>query len=393
LVAQGLKKAGIRYSIFEATATDRYKGRDWGVMVHWALPLLEDCLPKELVDELPRVQVDQFYEAKDFDYMPMLNSSNGELLAKIPYPRSRRFSRQRLREICGRGIDIQYEKRCSGISFGEENGVTVSFEDGTTVSGTAVAGCDGAKSFVREVLFGKEVAAAKLSGIIIRTGLSTFSPDVAKSLREIHPILVLGPNPNGRLYHVAIIEVPKEQDPSTWKFQVGFTEKAHSSDVGATDADRLVSYKHGAEQLVDPFGLAIRNIPDDAKFLIANILYWETIPWDNHGGRVMLVGDSAHPIPLQRGQGCNQSIVDCGRYVSAITKAFAAHDVPESAEGESMASLMAMLMEDIVKRGADEVVLSYQNGLMVHSWDTLMASPLMKKGAAAQNMPELENSK
>lgn len=40
--------------------------------------------------------------------------------------------------------------------------------------------------------------------------------------------------------------------------------------------------------------------------------------WDNHGGRVTIAGDAAHPMAPFRGQGLNNALEDAYRYVKAL---------------------------------------------------------------------------
>lgn len=51
------------------------------------------------------------------------------------------------------------------------------------------------------------------------------------------------------------------------------------------------------ELFKEPFYSAIQSIPEDSKpVFLRQLRYWPTIPWDNRGGRVTLIGDAAHCI-------------------------------------------------------------------------------------------------
>jgi 2-polyprenyl-6-methoxyphenol hydroxylase-like FAD-dependent oxidoreductase len=54
--------------------------------------------------------------------------------------------------------------------------------------------------------------------------------------------------------------------------------------------------KKVSENCGEPFKSAIEWIPDDTTTIVGRITYWVTEPWDNHGGRVTLAGDAAHPM-------------------------------------------------------------------------------------------------
>lgn len=87
------------------------------------------------------------------------------------------------------------------------------------------------------------------------------------------------------------------EDPTTWSFSIS------SSWVGQLDPglDRyariaLLKQRIGAS-CGEPFKSAIEWISDDdPTTIVSRISYWVTEPWDNHGGRVTLAGDAAHPM-------------------------------------------------------------------------------------------------
>ncbi|KAI4218077.1 MAG: hypothetical protein LQ349_008879 [Xanthoria aureola] len=91
----------------------------------------------------------------------IIHGETGNMLAGVPYKKGLRVLRSKMRKLCGNGIDVQYGKQLSRIEFDEdEQGVTVGFTDGTSVSGTLVVGADGARSKVREVAMGSAERAA-----------------------------------------------------------------------------------------------------------------------------------------------------------------------------------------------------------------------------------------
>ena len=48
--------------------------------------------------------------------------------------------------------------------------------------------------------------------------------------------------------------------------------------------------------MCEPFRSAVMWMPDDTKITYEKMAYWVPIPWGNHGGRVTLAGDAAHPM-------------------------------------------------------------------------------------------------
>lgn len=57
-LAQGLKKAGFSFQVFDRDPSLDARPAGWGITVHWSLPSLQACLPKELYDLIPSIQVD-----------------------------------------------------------------------------------------------------------------------------------------------------------------------------------------------------------------------------------------------------------------------------------------------------------------------------------------------
>lgn len=53
--------------------------------------------------------------------------------------------------------------------------------------------------------------------------------------------------------------------------------------------------KSRMQDQAEPFRSANLWIPDGTPVTFDDIAYWVTIPWDNHGGRITLAGDAAHP--------------------------------------------------------------------------------------------------
>lgn len=61
--------------------------------------------------------------------------------------------------------------------------------------------------------------------------------------------------------------------------------------------DRLALIKERARNQGEPSRSAFMWIPEDTEVHKADISYWISKPWNNHDGRLTLVGDAAHPMP------------------------------------------------------------------------------------------------
>src|SRR4051812_19427238 len=131
-------------------------------------------------------------------------------------------------------------------------------------------------------------------------------------------------------------------------------------------------------------------MPADTIVTYDTMAYWVCIPWDNKGGRATLVGDATHHMtpckssfPLRElhltdalacrsGTGiepCNQRQCQLRR---CTTKG------PD--RGSQLEEAISAYDDEVVKRGADEVVSSKQSTLTILNWDQFMNSPVMKAG-------------
>ena len=72
-----------------------------------------------------------------------------------------------------------------------------------------------------------------------------------------------------------------------------------------------------------------------------------------------------------RGQGLNHAICDASHFVDAMQKAVTG--------ASSLKDAITTYSEEVVRRGADEVLISKQNAIMMLNWDQLMESPMMKR--------------
>jgi hypothetical protein len=57
-LAQGLKKHGFDFEIYDRDNSLEERPAGWGITMHWALPALESCLPPEVFSQLLSIQVD-----------------------------------------------------------------------------------------------------------------------------------------------------------------------------------------------------------------------------------------------------------------------------------------------------------------------------------------------
>ena len=64
-----------------------------------------------------------------------------------------------------------------------------------------------------------------------------------------------------------------------------------------TNERRLRFFKEHAANWMEPFRSAGLWVKDDTIIPNDTLRYWaDPVSWDNHGGRITLAGDSAHPM-------------------------------------------------------------------------------------------------
>ena len=108
VLAQALRKHRISFSIFERDPSVSFRGRGWGLTIHWSLDAFLSLLPQHLIDELPSVYVDPEASAtgENGNFL-FFDLHTGEVKWKVPPARRIRVSRERLRALLLDDLDVQ----------------------------------------------------------------------------------------------------------------------------------------------------------------------------------------------------------------------------------------------------------------------------------------------
>ena len=108
VLAQALKKNSIRFTVFERDPNAFYRGRGWGLTIHWSLDAFISLLPQHLVDRLPEVYVDPAASKNgENGNFPFYDLKTGEARWKVPPAKRMRVSRERMRALLLEGLDVQ----------------------------------------------------------------------------------------------------------------------------------------------------------------------------------------------------------------------------------------------------------------------------------------------
>ncbi|KAI8153967.1 FAD-dependent monooxygenase cctM [Colletotrichum sp. SAR 10_70] len=261
LLAQGLKKANVRVSVFETLPRQTYEDnpRTWTMALHWSRRNVEQCLPPELFAALSSAHTNPWHEPShdEAQSLPVVDGKTGEVLVAAKVDDGRRVVRRKLRDLFRQGIDN--------------------------------IGC-------------------------------RYTAEQARFLRsKIHPIANMAVHPDqDTLFFLAVADVPDPEDPETWEFQVALSLWSNE-DPPETNEDRMKYFKKLAEPYCEPYRSAALWVPDDTYIPRDKYAEWKRIaPWNNFGGRVTVAGDAAHPMCPFRGQGLNNALQDAGNLVKAI---------------------------------------------------------------------------
>ena len=107
LTCQGLKRAGIRYSLFERESALNYRSNEWTMAIHWARPLLKDLLPEELFENgMGDIACNPTMGVHSGLY-PIICGETGEMITGVPYHEGLRVPRSKMRALCATGVECQ----------------------------------------------------------------------------------------------------------------------------------------------------------------------------------------------------------------------------------------------------------------------------------------------
>ncbi|KAK6849655.1 FAD/NAD(P)-binding domain-containing protein [Apiospora arundinis] len=387
-VAHGLKNANIPYKVFEQDPTAKPRNaRDWAIGCHWSYPILAKLIGEEKWSRIIETQTDPNTPTKEVDACPVINGKTGEIIRLVPLNNFYRLLRSRFRAFMAEDVDVAWGKKLVDVSYDSpdtdtDRNVTAHFADGTSATGRLLLGADSSNSRVRALLLGPERAKLHRLSIAATFINCSFTREQALYLRRTHPLVNLIVHPDGMMGMLAALDMGAEEDaesrPETWRFAFYISWRTSAAEQDAEAAqkmgprERLAQAKEKSRAFADPMRSAYEWMPDDLEtvYYTPNGNWDPSLPdhrWDNRGGRITLVGDSAHPMTYHRGQGLNHALDDAGHIVRLLAEQGdrPLNDVINEYEAEMR------------PRAGEEVRLSEMNSYMLHDWDKLSQSPFM----------------
>ncbi len=353
------------------------------MILHWSLPLVKRLLPPHLAARLKeRASIDP---SLDFDAYPsntlrFYDADEGPVIAEVPIKDgSIRVARKRLRALCADGVDIKYGHTLQTIQVEKDhNKVSAMFSNGVKATGTRHIGCDGAKSPVRNYLFGEGKASITPLDLAYWSVVAGYpNAEQALHVRSAHPVFSIAVG-SGITSFIATYGVPDPERPETWRFHVALSWRRDKNfDVRSLpNTERHDILREKAKRLCEPFRTAILALSDDKIIPYDDIGYWVAEPRDTHGGLVTIAGEAAHPMTHHRGQGCNNAVQD-------------AYDLAEAMKaievGAEQQRLVQECSDESAKRGAAETKLSLENAYALLDRDVFYKSPIFRYSLSARH--------
>ncbi len=199
-------------------------------------------------------------------------------------------------EAVGRGIEIVYEKRLTGLDQ-RPDGVTATFADGGTADGDLLIGADGLHSPTRGLL-NPEPITPRYLGLLNAGGFTTGpveadpdrTPGVVSMAFGKRSFFGWTTAPDGSVWWFANPPSKKPVDPRAWTEPAW---RAHLLDLFADDAIPAAAIIRATGDVLGPWN----------TFDLPKVPVWRS-------GRAVLVGDAAHAASPSSGQGASMAIED-----------------------------------------------------------------------------------
>ncbi|RAL06544.1 FAD-dependent oxidoreductase [Aspergillus homomorphus CBS 101889] len=298
-LAQGLKKKGIPFTVYEKDARPHARERNWTFGLHWGAEPLRKLVPAHVFSQIEAAQVDPHVATKDTDRLPFKNGATGELIMHIESAKFYRLRRDKFRAMLLTDLapdhEIQRGKELADLTYSlDGKTITAHFADNTSATGAILIATDGPHSRTRTLLVGE--ARAKPTPI-------DFASTMCFSTHTGEHALFLRAPPHHPLYSTRSGRTQTE----SWVFfhYISFPEARDSINT-RSNAEHVRHQKQLARRFADPWRSVFEWMPADAPVWYAKLRNWDpSLPehrWDNRLGRVTLAGDAAHPMTFQRGR-------------------------------------------------------------------------------------------
>ena len=274
--------------------------------LHWAYPTLQSLMPDAAFTQLQSVQVDPNTPTKPIDTLSFIHGATGKPIRVMDVDNFYRLRRSKLRTLLAQDLDIRYNSRLKNIIY-EHDGksVTAVFEDGKHITGRCLIGADGARSHVRHLLLGPEIAPSTRLPYSATFVQARYTAEQALFLRSFHPLYIAAPHPNNTFAFFGLHDAPSLTNPEEWTFffYISWATSLEQQDKEREtygNKERLQQVKEKSNGYCEPWKSAFEWVGEDQPAWYFDLSVWdpslEAHAWDNRNGRVTLAGDAAHPM-------------------------------------------------------------------------------------------------
>ncbi|KAK2738252.1 hypothetical protein FQN57_007115 [Myotisia sp. PD_48] len=401
-LAQALRKAGIPFTVFERDPTPLYRGKGWGLTLHWALDTLLSLLPQDLIDRLPETYVNPVaVENEEPSKFLFFDLSTSEIKWQVQPMRRARVSREKFRRLLMDGIDIQWNKTISGIEQTPDcTNIRCHFTDGTSAEGGMLLGCDGARSKTRSLLCslatspGPDKLSENYQLPVRLLGVSVaYKSQLALKMRALDPYFLQGGDPNSNsFFWFSFLDTPTNndrEDRDTYECQILVSwpyspDNPGAGEVPVDNNERLKLMRSLVDKWAEPFREIVQSIPDGVEAKSISLEDWPTPPrgtWNNFDGKATLIGDAAHAMTMFRGEAGNHGIADVAKFLNLMLPVWkdSTTDGGKDATNTMTQKLACDAYEDeMISRANPAVLRSRKACLNAHDYASIHAnSPLL----------------
>jgi 2-polyprenyl-6-methoxyphenol hydroxylase-like FAD-dependent oxidoreductase len=356
-LAQGLKKAGIRVSVFERDAAP--DARTQGYRIHIdpdGSEALHACLPQDLweVFEATGGVSAQSFTVMTEQLQELLSMGGGRTADPVRMHRS--ISRITLRRVLLAGLEdsVHWGRRFARYELLPGDRVRAHFEDGSSADTDVLVGADGVHSRVRQQLLPEagpiDTGRVGIGGTVPLTE-AIMEQVPAAMLRD--PVMVLPPAPcslfvapwrrakssNDALRRLGI-EAPSEREQDYLICALGGRPEYFGLDAQAEgiEGKALKAAMRAATQRWHPsLRTLVEQLKEEQVFLNRFRTSRPQAAWTP--SRVTLIGDAIHSMTPYRGIGGNIALKDARVLCEALTRAVCGQQPLLAAIGEYEAAM------------------------------------------------------
>ena len=341
-----LKKISLDSEVFEANESSFTNGAGLNIAPNGLNVLAELGLAERLIANGSIAKYGIFRNAKG-SQLAKFRFSNFE---KYKYPsvnlKRETLNNIMLEELKNKSIPIHYNKKLQNISQ-NENGVVAFFEDGSQVKGTFLIGADGVRSAVRDFVLNNSIE-PNFTGIIGSGGfvpknkISNLSKEDADNVHFVY-------GKNGFFGFSGV-----NNDDLMWWTNIMVSNPYSREDLRNFDQ---IAEKNNLLNQYGSYSFPVNNIIQNTeKFIRLNVFDVAFLP-NYYKNNIILVGDAAHAVSPNSGQGASMALEDTMLLAKLIRDESILENAFSIFEKTRRPRVEKIVLEGR-KRGSDKVVVN-----------------------------------